>query len=280
MSRIYWALKKAEREKRHKVKRESTLKVFEERDGSRREEPIIRPPARKTTEPGPVSNEETSILIAPTNSFSAEQFRMLRTQIFLQSPNPPHSILITSTTPAEGKTMVAVNLAVAISQDIQKKAILIDGDLRKPSTYFGISPYSKGLSDYLSNQTSLSEILSSVTENLWIIPAGTSTEKPAELVGSKKMRELVTVLHEFEGDTYIIIDSPPILSTTEPTLLSKIVDGVIVVVMADRTPRESVKRAIKSIDHQKIIGVVLNQIDAKLPGYYSGYYHYYRYYKK
>lgn len=75
-------------------------------------------------------------------------------------------------------------------------------------------------------------------------------------------------------------DSPPIISTTEPTLLSKMVDGIILVVRADRTPRETVQRAVKSIDRQKIIGVVFNQIDMKPSGYYSKYYYHYRYYRK
>jgi Mrp family chromosome partitioning ATPase len=89
------------------------------------------------------------------------------------------------------------------------------------------------------------------------------------------MEELLKTLRTFGEDTYIIIDSPPLLSTSEPLLLSKWVDGVILVVMADRTPKESIKRAIRSIDKQKIIGVVLNQKEVKASSYYSNYYHSY-----
>ena len=92
------------------------------------------------------------------------------------------------------------------------------------------------------------------------------------------MGELLKSLKESGDPTYIIIDSPPIISTADPTLLSKMVDGIILVVMADRAPKESIQRAIKSIDRQKIIGVVFNQIDLKSSTYYSKYY--YKYYKK
>jgi Mrp family chromosome partitioning ATPase len=81
-------------------------------------------------------------------------------------------------------------------------------------------------------------------------------------------------------NTYIIIDSPPVISTTEPVLLSRMVDGIILVVMADRIPRETISRAIKNFDRQKMIGVVFNQIDLKPSSYYSRYYYNYRYYRK
>jgi capsular exopolysaccharide synthesis family protein len=178
--------------------------------------------------------------------------------------------------------MVSVNLALAISQEIHKKAILIDGDLRKPSIHLEAYPNPKGLSDYLLNQTPLSEILlNSEAESLQIIPAGSSTRKSAELIGSRKMSELFKSLRELRDDTYVIIDSSPIISTSEATVLSKLVDGIILVVMGGRAPRESVRRAVKSIDRQKIIGIVFNLIDIKPSSYYySKYYHYYRHDKK
>ncbi len=223
--------------------------------------------------------EETPVLIVPPRSFAAEEFRKLKTQIFIRLPNPPHSILVTSATPQEGKTMVAVNLAMAISQEIHKKAILIDADLRRPSIHLERYPDPKGLSSYLSDGVPLSEILINPdVENLNIIPAGPSSEKSAELIGSKRMGELLRTLKQNGDPTYIVIDSPPIISTSEPTLLSKMVDGIILVVMAGQTPRESIKRTIKSIDKEKIIGVVFNQIDLKPLSYYShNYYKYYQY---
>ena len=279
MSRVYRALEKAEEEKKHKAEEEPSIKVFEEKAVLKKETPILKFPEEKIDELGFPSKEETPVIMAPPNSFSAEEFRKLKTQIFLRFPNPPHSILITSTVPQEGKTMVAVNLAMAVSKEIHRKAILIDADLRKPSIHLWKNQCSKGLSIYLSDGTPLSEVMiKSEVENLQIITAGPPAPRSSELIGSKRMGELMKSLREVGDNTYIIIDSPPIISTTEPTLLSEMVDGIILVVRADRATRESIQRAVKSIDRQKIIGIVFNQIDLKSSSYYSKYY--YKYYRK
>jgi len=279
MSRIYRALEKAEEEKKQKVKEEIPLKGFEERPVLRKEEGTLKFPEEKMEDLRLPSKEEVPILIVPSNSFVEEQFRKLKTQIFHRLSNPPHSILITSAIPGEGKTMVAVNLALTISREIHRKAILIDGDLRKPGILLEKSLNSKGLSNYLLDGTPLSDILiNSETANLKIIMTGPSTQRSSELIGSKRMGELLKSLNELGDNIYTIIDCPPIISTTEPSLFSKIVDGIILVVVADRTPRETIQRAVKSIDRQKIIGIVFNQIDLKPSGYYSKYS--YKYYRK
>ncbi len=279
MSRVYRALERAEEERKKKAKGEPSLEIFEEKTVLSREEPTLKFPKKETAELGLPLKGEAPVIIVRPETFAAEEFRKLKTKIFHHLPNPPHFILVTSTAPGEGKTMVTVNLALAISQEIHKKAILIDGDLRKPSIHLEAYPNPKGLSDYLLNQTPLSDILlNSEAESLQIIPAGSSTRKSAELIGSRKMSELFRSLRELRDDTYVIIDSSPIISTSEATLLSKLVDGIILVVMGGRAPRESIRRAVKSIDRQKIIGIVFNQIDINPSSYYSKYY--YRYYRK
>ena len=281
MSRIYRALEKAEEEKRQVVKEEPSLKVFEEKSLLEKEVPLLKFPEEKGEKWELPQKEEGSILVVPTNSIGEEEFRKLKTQIFLRSPNPPHSILITSAAPEEGKTMVAVNLSRAISREINKDVILIDGDLRKPSIHLENSKGAKGLSNYLSDGTPLSEILiNSEIENLRVIMAGPLTHRSSELIGSKRMADLLKSLREFGDNTYIIIDSPPIISSSEPSLLSKMADGIILVIRSGHTSRESVQRAIKYIDQQKIIGIVFNRVDIKPTGYYSEYYRYYQYYKK
>src|SRR4030042_3283235 len=176
MSRVFRALEKAEEEKKWKVKEEPSVEVFEEKAGLKKETPILKFPEEKLEkieELGLPSKEETPTSIVPPNSFSAEEFRKIKTQSFLRFPNPPHSILITSTVPQEGKTMVAVNLAMAVSKEIHRKAILIDADLRKPSIHLGKNKCSQGLSNYLSDGTPLSEVMiKSEVENLQIITAG------------------------------------------------------------------------------------------------------------
>jgi len=285
MSRIYRALEKAEEEKRLKVKEEPSVRAVEEKSVLRKQPPAIKFPEEKIERVGKIeelglpSKEELPVMLVPRNSIAEEEFRKLKTQIFLRLPNPPHSILITSTGPGEGKTTVAVNLAWAISKEIHRKAVLIDADLRKPSIHLENSQNAKGLSTYLSDGIPLTEILTnSQSENLRVIMAGPSTQKPSELIGSKRMGELLKSLREAGENTYILIDSSPIIATTEPTVLSKMVDGIILVVMADRMPRESIQRAVRSIDRHKIIGVVFNGIDLKRSNYYSKYY--YKYYRK
>jgi capsular exopolysaccharide synthesis family protein len=274
MSRVYRALEKAEREKQDKLGKKTFLERPRGVEGFQKEEMPLEVTRKRTERLSPAITEEVPILIPSDNPFAAEEFRKLKTQVFHWSPNPPHVILVTSATPNEGKTTVSVNLAMAISLEIHKEAILIDADLRKPSVHLEKFRHSKGLSNYLADQSSLSDILVDFeVDKLRIIPAGPSSKKSAELIGSRRMEELLKTLRTFGEDTYIIIDSPPLLSTSEPVLLSKWVDGVILVVMADRTPKESIKRAIRSIDKQKIIGVVLNQKEVKASSYYSNYYH-------
>jgi capsular exopolysaccharide synthesis family protein len=276
MSRVYRALERIE-EKRKKMnaKEEPSLKTFEEKMVLSTDEPTLKFRKNETEGLELPPEKEAPILIVRPETIAAEEFRKLKTQIFHRLPNPPHFILVTSTVPQEGKTMVAFNLALAISQEIHRKAILIDGDLRKPSIHLEEHPNPKGLSDYLLNQTPLFDILLNTgEEGLQIIPAGSPTRKSAELIGSRKMSELFISLRELRDDTYVIIDSSPIISTAEPALLSKLVDGIILVVMGGRASKEFVRRAVKSIDRQKIIGIVLNQIDMNPSSYYYSRYYY------
>ena len=281
MSRIYRALEKVEEEKKQKMREEPSLKVFEEKAVLKKEVPTLKFPGEKIETGGGPSKGVVPVLIVPSNSFGAEAFRKLKSQIFLRPGNSPRSILVTSAAPQEGKTLVAVNLAVAISKEIHGNVILIDGDLRKPAIHLERSQSAKGLSNYLSDGTPLSEILiKSEIEKLRIITAGPSTRKSTELIRSNKMAELIETLKKSGDNTYVVIDSSPIIATADPSLLSKMVDAVILVVRAGYTSRESIQNAIKLIDRQKIIGVVFNQMGIKPSTYSSEYYRYYQYYRR
>ena len=280
MSRVYRALDRVEEERNQKVE-EPSLRVFEEKTVLKKEGSPLELREEKIEKLGVPPKEATPVLIVPPHSFSAEAFRKLKTQIFLHPGNSIRTILVTSAAPQEGKTLVAVNLAVAISKEMHSNAILIDADLRRPGVRLEKSKSGKGLSNYLSDGVPLSEILvNSEIEKLQIILAGASSRKSTELIRSKKMGELLESLKESSDNTYVVIDSPPIMATADPSLLSKMVDGIILVVRAGYTTRESVQNAIKSIDRQKIIGVIFNQIDVKPSAYFSEYYRYYQYYRK
>ena len=279
MSRVFRALEKAEKEKNRKALEDPLSGIFEEEPTA----PRVEKPG-KDFKAGMVRlelpfMEEASIPIASANSFAEEQFRKLKTSIFRRSPEPPRFILITSAAPGEGKTTVAVNLAITISHEIHTKVILIDADLRKPNIFREKYLNSRGLSDHLAGQLPVAEILTNFeTDNFMVIPAGTSHQKPAELIGSRKMKELIKDLRQNGDDQFVLIDSPPVLSTSEPLLLSELVDGVILVVMAGQVPKAAVRRVIDTLGREKIIGIVFNQKNLKPSKHY--YDRYYRYYKK
>jgi protein-tyrosine kinase len=279
MGRIFRAVEKAEKEKREKPIKDVPVKTATEQ--------IVEPKREETPPPQredrlevkrPLIQEERPLLSAPPDSFAADQFRRLKTQIFHWAPNPLRTVLVTSSVPDEGKSIVAFNLATAISQEIHRKAILVDADLRKPSIYLKSQGGVKGLSNYLLDGTLLTEILIRHEENFWVVPAGPSSRQSSELIDTKKMVEFISSLRKFGDESFIIIDSPPLLLSTDPVLLSKMVDGIVMVIMADRTPKESVRRAIQSIDRNKIIGIVLNQIEKESLSYYTKYYD--KYYHK
>jgi len=281
MSKVFRALEKAEQEKQAKPVWEEPLietldfqSIKPQNGGSK-----LKDLAKDIeTFDLPLKDEE-SIPFAGTGSFAVEQFRKLKTHIFRIAPNPPRCILITSTVPQEGKTMVTMNLAMSIAQELQKKVIVIDADLRRPSVYPVKFNNKKGLSDYLANETPIAEVLKGFdSEKFVVIPAGSPSSNPAELISSRKMKELIATLRQLEEDTHILIDSPPILSTSEPLILSEWVDGIVFVIKADQATRGSIKRAIGSVAREKIIGIVFNNKELKPSKIYSDYY--YRYYKK
>jgi protein-tyrosine kinase len=276
MSRVYRALEKAESRKGLKTEEDSIIRIFEEKNLPSVKAPVPESLEERIKKVEFPSGDGSPLIIPPSHSYSAEQFRKVKTHILNQSP-APRSILITSTVPAEGKSMVAFNLALSFAQEKHIRTILVDADLRKPSIYPGLP--SAGLSDYLAGQISWEDILIRFeAQNLFLVPAGTPSPKAPELLGSPRVKELLQSLREWGEKTYILIDAPPILVTSEPLIFSKLVDGIVLVVMSDRAPKKLVRKAVETIGREKIVGVVFNQINLKPSKNYSEYY--YRYYPK
>jgi protein-tyrosine kinase len=200
------------------------------------------------------------------SSMVAEQFKRLRTYVIKPGmENSPKTILVTSTMEGEGKSMIAINLAITIAVDLNSNALIVDCDLRNPSLsqWFGFRE-KKGLSNYLLGEAQLPELLVKTSvPKLTLLPGGTIRDNPVELIGSKKMKSLVADLKARYDDRYIILDSSPLLATTEPRVLSDMADGILFVIKSAATPRESVQQALKLIDKKRIIGVVLNQVEFK-----------------
>ncbi|HVG28822.1 MAG TPA: polysaccharide biosynthesis tyrosine autokinase [Pyrinomonadaceae bacterium] len=215
-------------------------------------------------------------LTSDVRSPSAEAYRHLRTSLLLSSAGqPPKTILITSSQPSEGKTTTAVNTAIMLAQT-GADVLIMDCDLRRPRVHvnFGISN-ARGLTNYLSGERNLDTLIQTYDKqlNLKVLTSGPIPPNPAELLGSTEMRRLLTALGE--RFTHIVIDSPPAISFTDASILSTLVDGVMLVVHGGRSSRGLVRRAKQQLVDvgANIFGVVLNNVRLDAPDYYySGYY--------
>jgi capsular exopolysaccharide synthesis family protein len=212
-------------------------------------------------------------------SVIAEAFRALRTDLeFVGVDRPLKTILISSSGVSAGKTSVAINLALVMAQG-GKKVILLDCDLRKPSVhkYTGI-PNQRGLSDVFRGNLDIYNAAVNWKEgNIFIIPSGSIPPNPAELLGSKKMDQILDSL-ERTADV-VIVDGPPFL-VSDATILSSKVDGVLMVVRHGYTRRGEAQTALRQLHRTeaRILGVVLNRIPRAAEGYGGLYRYYHAYY--
>jgi polysaccharide biosynthesis transport protein len=215
------------------------------------------------------------VLTQPKSQF-AEAFRSLRTSLLLSSTgHPPKFIVLTSATPSEGKTTAASNLAAILAQR-DTRVVLIDGDLRRPNIHHRFGMNGKiGLTTVLTGATTLEETVQTVPEipNLDILPSGPIPPFPAEMLSSDAMVALLKRCGELYS--YVVIDSPPILSVTDGVILARMADAVILVVRHGKSSKHVVRRARDLLLRSggPITGIVLNAVDLNSPEYY-GYYGY------
>ncbi|MBU2628750.1 MAG: polysaccharide biosynthesis tyrosine autokinase [Proteobacteria bacterium] len=212
-----------------------------------------------------------------SSSIIAESFKGLRTSVLLSSAdNPPKILLISSITPGEGKSSVSACLAITIAQ-AGKRVLLIDADMRRPVQHKNFNlENTTGLSSFLAGVSELkdSESIEPV-ENLDIITAGPIPPNPSELLSSKKLISLLSDVSKIYD--MVIIDTPPLASVTDPVILSKHVDGFILVTWAGKTTYELIGKGLKQLREvdAPITGMVLNRFNAKKSGYYYNYGDYY-----
>jgi capsular exopolysaccharide synthesis family protein len=209
----------------------------------------------------------------------SEAFRALRTALLLsQADHPPQVILVTSALPREGKTTAAANLAVTLAQ-LGDRTLLVDADLRKPGVGRLLNMTEgkyAGLSSYLAGVSSLDSVIvpHSSIANLVAIPTGPLPPNPADLLSSHRLADALRELRsQFK---FIVIDSPPIMAATDAVILSVLADGVLLVVRSGETPKEAFTRARDLLASVKcrLLGVVLNAVDASAPDYYYSYRYY------
>lgn len=215
------------------------------------------------------------ITVENPKAIVSEQFRTLRTNINFSNPDKVlKTILVTSSSPGEGKSTTSANVASVYAQE-GKRVLLVDGDMRKPTVHhtFGLKN-TKGLSNVLTRQVSIEEAIQpSTLDNLSIMTSGPIPPNPAELLASKSMEQLIgelTAQYDF-----IIFDAPPILSVTDSQILSNRCDGTVLVVKAGEAEKAMVQKAKESLvaSQANILGVVLNNFVLAKDNYY--YYQYY-----
>jgi capsular exopolysaccharide synthesis family protein len=205
-----------------------------------------------------------------------EAYRKLRTSIlYSRAEEPPKTILFTSSTAGEGKTISVTNAAIMFAQ-LGYNCLVIDADLRRPSCHraFRVSN-DRGLTDFLVGREALSDVIKpTLIANLSVLNGGSIAPNPTELIASKKMRDAFDNLKERYD--FVFVDSPPVMPVSDAIVLSRMVDGVVYVVRGQETPKPVVKTAVAQLTNNqtKILGVLLNRVDVRGAEYDDYYAHY------
>jgi protein-tyrosine kinase len=204
----------------------------------------------------------------------AEEFRTLRTRLnHLQTLQPLHTVVVTSPSPAEGKTFSAVNLALAEAQLPEGRVLLSDFDLRRPAVHNLLQiDRAPGVSDYIAGRCRFAEAVRRIEGlNLYVMPAGSPVKNPLELLNTRRAKGLFEELPRFFN--WAIFDTPPLLFSADANLLSSIADGTVVVVKIGSTSFDNMTRALQSLADNNVLGVVAN--GARASELYSKYTYYY-----
>lgn len=240
--------------------------------------PYLGPVPQFSTNGVGAANTADLIALNDPKSNASESFRGIRTGILYSSAdNAPQVILVTSSGPGEGKTSCATNLAVTMAQ-AGSRVLLVDCDMRKPRLHQCFDkPREPGLSDVLVGGKKLQEVIrTTAQENLEVLACGHVPPNPSEILSSQKMVQLLEALRK--PYTRVVIDSPPLTAVTDAVILSKLVDGVVLVVRTGDTPRPVVRNGVEQLRNvnARILGAVLNAVKTGRDDYY--YYNYYYYY--
>jgi capsular exopolysaccharide synthesis family protein len=210
----------------------------------------------------------------------SECYRTIRTSLLLsQSEKPPQLILLTSPSPGEGKTVTSLNLAIALAQD-GHTVLLVDGDMRKGLCHSRLGlRNNRGLSNVLTGGLSLEEgIQQTPISGLSLLSRGVLPPNPSELLGSRKMKEVLKELRQTFD--FILIDSPPVMAISDAAILSVVVDGVLLVLHGQKTSTAYAQKAVERLDmvRARLLGVILNGVNLANP-HYSFYRSYATYYE-
>ncbi len=277
MSRIEEALKKASQARKE--------------GASKAEEQTASPLAASSMPRSQVSQEildrvrDQHMLVSMNDMCSpaAEEFRKLKQSLvrMTKKENFQNTILITSGTSGEGKSVTSTNLAISLAQEFDHTVLLIDADLRRPSCHELLClENTYGLSDCLLEGRDVSQgMIKTGIGKLTFLPAGSPMANPAELLASKRMELVLKEMKSRYSDRYIIIDSPPVLPFAETRTLSRLVDMTILVIQDGRLSKYELRETLEALSGAHVAGAVYTQASSSSSkSRYSGYGHYGNYY--
>jgi capsular exopolysaccharide synthesis family protein len=218
----------------------------------------------------------TERLVVSTNASAllVEQFRTLAASLHrAQAEHKLKSVIVTSAAPGDGKSYVAVNLALTLAESYHRRVLLIDADLRRPSLHLVFKVHNaSGLSEALGAKSDEKLATVQITETLTLVPAGKPERNPLGGLSSGRMKRIVAdAASRFD---WVIVDSPPVGVLADAHLVSETVDAAILVVRAGMTQYPDLEAAADTMGHDRILGIVLNAVDPEdIRG--KGYYHHY-----
>lgn len=221
--------------------------------------------------------EQNRVLPRISDQAALRAYKILRTRVLRRlEANQWRSFAVTGVTAGEGKTLTAINLAMALAQDVNTWVFLVDLDLQRPrvAQYLGMSGLNgeKGLSDYLAGEASLESIVYTPSiERLSIVPNFQPLAQSSELLGSPRMLELLRTLENEAPRRVIIFDMPPVLAADDVLAFAPQLDGVLLVVGEGATSRDSLRSAKEVLTEMNLLGVVLNRSNERDENAYYSY---------
>jgi capsular exopolysaccharide synthesis family protein len=193
---------------------------------------------------------------------ATDRFKLLRTHVFQKTrPNGWNTIQVSGFETGEGKSIVAVNLAVSIANDTRQTTLLVDLDFRNPSLHklFGLGDKTRGLKSYFLDDAPLEELfVCPGVKSLTLLPAGGRIPNATEILGSPKMEALVNELKQRYDDRYIVLDTPGIGVCPDPLVIAEYVDCILLVARMGRTSKDAILAAMERVPRAKVLGMVIN----------------------
>ena len=236
----------------------------------------IPPPVMKhLSESEPARDTDEKLVSRLLDSRSVEQYRRLAARLHLaQAERGTKVVMISSALPGEGKTLTAANVALTLSHSYKRRVLLIDGDLRKPWIHELFSvPNVSGLNDGVRSTAKRKVPLIRWSETLTLLTAGRPDSDPMSVLSSDRMRQIVSEASAMFD--WVIIDTPPVGLLSDANLLAAIVDTILLVVQAGRTPYHEINKVVQTLGRESIFGIVLNKVQQKSGHPYDEYYYSY-----